>query len=203
MASAGFLILGLFLGVLSLIGFLNAVRGTPVKRVKGYLTELPAVDDPAFRATMELVSHATMTPGNQVDVYWNGDQTYPELWRDLRGATTSIVLQLYYLKPGRMADELVEILVDRVRAGVSVLFLYDSFGTSRRFKREYLARLREAGVRAEPFRPLTLAAINKLQHRAHIRVACVDGQIGWTGGFGIDDKWFGNGRSVRRFSESV
>src|SRR5687768_3464273 len=125
MASAGFLILGLFLGILSLIGFLNAVRGTPVKQVKGFLTELPPVDDPAFRATMELASHASMTPGNQVDVFWNGDQTYPPLWRDLKSAKQSIVLQLYYLKVGRMSDELVEILIERVRAGVRVLFLYD------------------------------------------------------------------------------
>lgn len=202
MASAGFLILGLFLGILSLVGFLNAVRGTPVKKVKGFLSDLPPIDDPAFRATMDLVSHTTMTPGNQVDVYWNGDQTYPALWRDLRGATKSIVLQLYYLKAGRMADELVEILAERARAGVRVLFLYDAFGTAKKFKRQYLKRLRDAGVRADPFRPLGLSAINKLQHRAHIRVVCVDGEIGWTGGFGIDDKWFGDGRSKDQWRDS-
>jgi cardiolipin synthase len=202
MASAGFLILGLLLGFLSLVGFLNAVRGTPVKAVKGFPGELPRVKDPAFRTAMELASHVTMLPGNQVDVYWNGDQTYPELWRDLREAKRSIVLQLYYCKTGRMADELVEILTERVRAGVTVLFLYDSFGTSRKFKKECLKKLRDAGVRTESFRPLALAALNKVQHRAHIRVVCIDGEIGWTGGFGIDDKWFGDGRSKDHWRDS-
>lgn len=200
MANAGFVLLGLLFGFLSLIGFLNAVRGTPVKWVKPLLSDLPDVDDPAFRATMELVSHTTMLPGNAVDVFWNGDQTYPALWADLRGATTSIALQLYYNKPGRMADELSEILIERARAGVKVLFLYDAFGTS--FKKQYLERLRAGGVKACPFRPVAISALNKVQHRAHIRVVCVDGKIGWTGGFGIDDKWFGDGRSKDQWRDS-
>lgn len=202
MASAGFIILGLFVGILSLIGFLNAVRGTPVRKVTAFTGDLPPVDDPAFRASMELVSNVDMTPGNHIDVYWNGDQTYPVLWNDLRGAKKSIVLQLYYLKRGRMADELVEILLERARAGVRVLFLYDAFGAAYAFKRHYLKRLRAGGVRAEPFRPLGLAAINKIQHRAHIRVVAVDGEIGWTGGFGIDDKWYGDGRSEDHWRDS-
>lgn len=202
MANAGFIILGLFIGILSLIGFLNAVRGTPVKKVTAFTGDLPPVDDPAFRASMELVSNVDMTPGNHVDVFWNGDQTYPALWKDLRGAKASIVLQLYYLKPGRMADELVEILLERARAGVRILFLYDAFGTAYTFKRRYLKRLREGGVRAEAFRPLGIAALNKIQHRAHIRVVAVDGEIGWTGGFGIDDKWYGDGRSRDHWRDS-
>ena len=202
MASAGFLILGLLLGILSLVGFLNAVRGTPVKTVKGFPGELPRVKDPAFQTAMELASHVTMLRGNQVDVYWNGDQTYPELWRDLREAKRSIVIQLYYCKPGRMADELVEILLERAAAGVRVLFLYDSFGTARKFKKLYLGKLRDAGVSVASFRPFGVAALNKVQHRAHIRVVCIDGEIGWTGGFGIDDKWFGDGRSKDQWRDS-
>jgi cardiolipin synthase len=45
-------------------------------------------------------------------------------------------------------------------------------------------------------------ALNKIQHRAHIRVVCIDGSIGWTGGFGIDDKWFGNGRTKDQWRDS-
>jgi cardiolipin synthase len=197
----GFLAVGLLGGILALIGFLDVVRGTPVRDVKPLgREELPSVDDPAFRESMELLSKTALLGGNTVEVFWNGDQTYSRLWEDLRSATHSITLQLYYNKNGRMADELSDILVDRATAGVTVRFLYDAFGTS--FKKEYLAKLRAAGVRAEPFRPITVLALNKIQHRAHIRVICVDGEIGWTGGFGIDDKWFGNGRSPDQWRDS-
>jgi cardiolipin synthase len=200
MANGAFLIAGLLLGILGLVGLLNAVRGTPVKRVIGFGSDLPPVTDPTFRAAMELVSHTTLTEGNSVELFWNGDQTFPRLWADLRSAKRSITFQMYYVKPGRMANELSAILMERARAGVSVLFLYDAFGTS--VKKEYLDRLRAAGVRAEKFRPLAVTALNKVQHRSHIRIVCVDGTIGWTGGFGIDDKWYGNGRSKDQWRDS-
>jgi cardiolipin synthase len=197
----GVAVLSVLAFVLALIGFLSVVRGTPVREVRPFdQTALPAVDDPAFLATMELVGGLAMTKGNKVEVFWNGDQTYPRLWADLRAARRSITLQLYYNKPGRMANTLSEILKERARAGVKVLFLYDAFGTS--FTKEYIDGLRAAGVRAEPFRPMTLMALNKIQHRAHIRVVCIDGDLGWTGGFGIDDKWFGNGRTKDQWRDS-
>jgi len=200
MANIAFLLAGLVFGALSLIGFLDAVRGTPVKKVLPFGPDLPPVDDPAFRTTMELASRTSMCEGNDAEIFWNGDQTYPRLWADLRAATTSITIQLYYCKSGRMADELSSILIERARAGVRILFLYDAFGTS--FKKEYLAALKAGGVRAEPFRPMAILALNKVQHRAHIRVICIDGAVGWTGGFGIDDKWFGNGRTKDQWRDS-
>jgi cardiolipin synthase len=197
----GILLLAVFAGVLALIGFLDVVRGTPVRDVKPFAQDpLPAVDDAAFRDSMELLSKTALLENNSVEIFWNGDQTYPRLWEDLRAAKRSIVLQLYYNKDGRMAETLAGILIERARAGVRVLFLYDAFGTS--FKKEYLQRLRDAGVQAEAFRPFSLRALQKLQHRAHIRVICVDGEIGYTGGFGIDDKWFGNGRTKDQWRDS-
>jgi cardiolipin synthase A/B len=195
-----FLLAGLVAGALSLIGLLDAVRGTPVRKVLPFGRDLPAVNEPQFRCSMELASRTMMSEGNQAEIFWNGDQTYPRLWADLRGARESITIQLYYCNAGRMADELRDILVDRARAGVRVYFLYDAFGTS--FKQEYIDALRSAGIRAESFRPMVLSALNKIHHRAHIRVICVDGCIGWTGGFGIDDKWFGNGRSKDQWRDS-
>jgi len=200
MAIIAFIIAGLLVGALGLIGFLDAVRGTPVRKVLPVGQELPAVDDPSFRTTMELLSRTPLYEENEAEIFWNGDQTYPRLWADLRGAKTSITLQLYYCEPGRMADELKTILVERAQAGVRVLFLYDAFGTS--FKKEYLDALRAGGVRPEPFRPMAIMALQKVQHRAHIRVVCVDGTICWTGGFGISDKWFGNGRSKDQWRDS-
>ena len=191
---------GLLLGTLGLLGLLEAVRGTPVHSVLSLGGALPDVEDPAFRTSMELVSRTPMFAGNHVETFWNGDGTYARLWADLRGAQSSITLQLYYCEPGRMADELRDILVDRAQHGVRVLFLYDAFGTS--FPRAYLDALRAGGIRVECFRPLVLQSIRTLQHRAHIRVVCVDGRIGWTGGFGISDKWFGDGRSAGQWRDS-
>lgn len=200
-ANIAFLVLGLIGGVLALIGLLDAVKGTPVKRVVCFKGEaVPGARDPSFQPSMELASRTELFGGNAVEYFWNGDQTYSRLWEDLRNARESITLQLYYNKHGRMAEELAEILIERVKAGVDVLFLYDAWGTS--WKGHFVERLRDAGVRMEKFRPLGLLALNTMNHRAHIRVVCVDGKIGWTGGFGIDDKWFGDGRTKNQWRDS-
>jgi cardiolipin synthase len=196
------LVLGaLVVGLLLLMALMSAVKGTPVCTVEtpdG--RQPPAIDDPGFREQMELLSHTTLVAGHRVELFCNGDETYPRLWDDLRAARESITLQMYYCNAGRMADILREILVERARAGIRVYFLYDAFGSS--FTREYIRALDDAGVQTAAFRPLTLRAVHKIQNRAHVRVVCVDGTIGYTGGFGIDDKWFGNGRDAGQWRDS-
>jgi cardiolipin synthase len=192
---------GLVVGLLVLVALMSAVKGTPVRTVgtpDG--RKPPAVDDPAFRIQMELLSHTPLAAGHRVELFCNGDETYPRLWDDLRAARESITMQMYYCNAGRMADMLHEILVERAGAGIRVFFLYDAFGSS--FPKEYIRALDAAGVHTAAFRPLTLSALNKIQNRAHIRVVCVDGTIGYTGGFGIDDKWFGNGRDKGQWRDS-
>ncbi len=200
-ASIAFLLVGMIVALMAFIGLMSAVKGTPVDAVKRFGDGQPAaVDEPGFRTALELVSRTTLHAGHEVEVFMNGDETYPRLWSDLRAARESITLQLYYNEAGRMADELREILVERARAGVRILFLYDAFGTS--FPKEYVQALKDAGVIAEPFRPMSVLSPHTMQNRAHIRVVCVDGHIGWTGGFGISDKWYGNGRDEGQWRDS-
>jgi cardiolipin synthase len=73
--------------------------------------------------------------------------------------------------------------------------LYDAFGTAD-LPRQDVDPLRAAGVHVEPFRPLRISALHLAQNRSHVRGIVIDGRIGWTGGFGIDDKWLGDGRTM-------
>ena len=188
---------------LTLIGFLHLTRGTAVRHVRGVAVDgAPiGVSDPEFPVMAMMSTGAWVGSGNRVEVMLNGDGTYPRLWDDLRSAKHSITLQLYYGAPGRMATALAEILLDRAKAGVRVLVLYDAFGTVD-IPAEHRARLRAGGIAVEPFRPIRLATLHLAQHRSHVRGIVVDSSIGWTGGFGIDDKWFGNGRSDGSWRET-
>lgn len=188
-------ILLLFMLMFAFIGFLHVTRSTPVKRVRapGDGDGPPAVRDPRFCDTVAMLTKSHITAGHRVDVMTCGDDTYPRLWEDLRAARRSIALQMYYCQPGRMADEFAEIITERARAGVKVLFLRDAFGSGPLGK-EYIDRLKAAGVQVAEFRPTRWWELHKVQHRSHIRVVVVDGTVGYTGGFGISDKWFGDGR---------
>ncbi len=198
----GLVILAVFLVICVIAGFGNLTRGTPIRRVRPLDDgEPPAVTTKAFLALIQRAAGAEMHRGNRVEVLLNGDGTYERLWRDLRSARESITLHLYYCRPGRMAEELREILLDRARAGVKVLFLRDAFGSSELTK-EYTQSLLDAGVEVCDFRPTHWYELHKAQHRSHIRVVVVDGRIAYTGGFGIDDKWFGDGQTNDAWRET-
>lgn len=119
----GFILVGVLLAVGLVIGLMDVVRGTPVRNVgsPGDDTSCPAIGDPFFRESIELLTHVKLRPGHQVEFFINGDQTYPRLWKDIRSAQKSITMQMYYCNKGKMADTLHEILVERARAGVLVL----------------------------------------------------------------------------------
>jgi cardiolipin synthase len=189
----GALVVALLL-VLSLIGLRYLTRGTPVARVSGAESnrELPKTDDELFPASIELLTGTTLSHGNSAALCLNGDGTYDRLFADLASARETITLQMYYCQPGVVADRFGEVMRDRARAGVRVMFLCDAFGSAKLTK-EYLASLTSAGVEVAKFRPVKWYALEKAYARSHIRVVVVDGSIGYTGGFGMDDKWLGNG----------
>ena len=169
-------------------------RGTPVRDARllgGGMDRLEA-EDPLFRESFALVTNTTIMGGNRVEMLPNG-QVYEHLWDDLAKAQDLITWQVFWLKPGNLADRLAEALIDRARAGVRVLFLYDYIG-AQGIPGEYYDRLRDAGVEVVAFRPLRLGTLYKIQQRAHVRTVVIDGQVGYTGGFAIADEWDGDGR---------
>jgi cardiolipin synthase len=100
-----------------------------------------------------------------------------------------------------MGQTLGQLLLDRAKAGVRVFVLYDAFGTID-IPTGQRDALRAAGASVEAFRPLRLSTLHLAQNRSHVRGVVIDGRIGWTGGFGIDDKWFGDGRTNGSWRET-
>lgn len=71
--------------------------------------------------------------------------------------------------------------------------LLDAFG-AKGLPKEYVTGLRDGGVDVRTYRPLRWKSLYKFPHRSHVRSVVVDSRVGYTGGFGIDDRWAGNGR---------
>ena len=190
-------------GILAIVGLQSLTRGTSVRRLRapGDADGPPSPTDPLFCETLSLLTKTTLAPGHSIEVFANGNETYPRLWEDLRAAERSITLQMYYCQPGRMADEFKSILLERAAAGVRILFLRDAFGSGALTK-EYLAELEAGGIHVAAFRPTRWYQLFKVYHRSHIRVAVIDGSVGYTGGFGIDDKWWGDGKHENQWRDT-
>ena len=123
------------------------------------------------------------------------------IWKELRGARQTITMEMYYFEPGKIADTLSRILTERARSGVSV-HLLDRCIRRAAHDAGVLDTLRAAGVHTAIFRPVHWYEMQKLQNRSHMRAVVVDGRVGFTGGFGIADKWLGNGHSKDQWRDT-
>ena len=185
----------------ALIGLLTVTRGTPVRRVLAVGDrQLPSVRDSVFTRTIELFSGMQIEPGNAVQILPNGS-VYPALWADIRSAQRTITVQMYFSKPGAVADSMGTYLAERARAKVRVLVLLDAFG-SQDLSGKWVDGLRSAGVEVAWLRPLHWYALHRAAQRSHVRVVVVDGRVGYTGGFGLADYWLGNGHAEDQWRET-
>jgi len=108
---------------------------------------------------------------------------------------------MYYSQPGAVADTMAKYLMDRAQHKVRVLFLLDAFG-SQPLKRDWMQRLKHAGVEMKWLRPLRWYTLQKAAQRSHVRAVVVDGKIGYTGGFGLADYWLGDGHKEDQWRET-
>jgi cardiolipin synthase A/B len=185
----------------ALIGMLSVTRGSPVRRVLAVGdARLPGVRDSLFSQTLELFAGVHIEPGNKLEVLANGS-TYPRLWEDIRSARQTVTVQMYFSKPGAVADTMAKLLAERARAKVRVLLLLDAFG-SQGLKGKWADDLKRSGVEVAWLRPLHWYSLHKAAQRSHVRVVVVDGRVAYTGGFGLADYWLGEGRSENEWRES-
>jgi len=185
----------------ALIGVLTVTRGSPVQGVLAVGDDrLPGVRDSLFVQTLELFAGVHVEPGTKVEVLANG-ATYPRLWADIKSARQTLTVQMYFSKPGVVADSMAMFLIDRARAKVRVLVLLDAFG-SQGLRGEWADNLKQAGVDVAWLRPLHWYSLHKAAQRSHVRVVVVDGRVGYTGGFGLADYWLGNGHEEDQWRES-
>ncbi len=191
------------LWALALVGALSVTRGTPVEYViaRGDPAGPPAPGDSLFTRTMELYTGVPLHPGNRVQVLENGDGTYPLLWRDLRTCRRTVTVQMYFAKPGAVADTMAAALGDCARRGARVLLLLDGFG-AQTLQRQWADRVRRAGVEVAWLRQMRWYALHQVFERSHARVVVVDGRVGYTGGFGLADYWLGAGRKPDEWRET-
>lgn len=187
----------------ALVGLPHVIRKPLIRNVmaRGAAGATPEFSAAEFPSTFALVTGTPLTAGNSVQILSNGEETFPRLWQDLRGARRSITVQMYYTGTGQILDSVARIVAERSRAGVAVFLLYDAFG-AQTMPDYILDTLRAARVNVAAFRPIRWYALDRASHRSHVRGIVIDGSIAYTGGFGFDDKWLGNGRKPGEWRET-
>ncbi len=132
---------------------------------------------------------ALLTQKNRTRLLEAGDSTFQRFFEAIRQARHHIHLESYIIEEDRTGKELRDLLVQKAREGVETRVIYDDVG-SWSLSREFLDSMREAGVRIHPFLPVRFPLLaSQLNYRNHRKVLIIDGNLAFSGGMNIADKY--------------
>lgn len=157
------------------------------------------VNSPEFRRSLDALGTG-MVPNNSVKLLENGDEFFPAMLAAIRSARKSVNMEMYIFDDGKIATQFAEVMAERARAGVAVRLLVDGWGSNLGDLEDLLVA---AGVKVRVYKPLRIYSIYKIDNRTHRKILTVDGQVGFCGGVGIDDRWLGDARNPREWRETM
>ncbi|HEX2191448.1 MAG TPA: phospholipase D-like domain-containing protein [Longimicrobiaceae bacterium] len=191
------------IGVLATAGALLALFSPFGQRAEHvFATARPPVGSPPFLAALSGATNAPVRRGGTAELLSNGDEFLPAILRDLRAARRSIDFMVYIWEPGEVSDSALRVLTERARAGVQVRVVLDGVGALNA-PEEGFRELREAGGRVARFHPLRFGELTRFHRRNHRRAIVIDGEVGYTGGAAVGDKWLGDARGPDEWREDV
>lgn len=161
------------------------------KSIEQSIVRLYDTQDRQFDRAMGVLLGPAIVAGNQVDALLNGDEIFPSMLAQIRGAQTSITFESYIYWSGSIGQEFATALADRARAGVRVHVLLDWLGSSK-LEPAQLELMKHAGVMVRRFHAPVWYHLHRMNNRTHRKVLVVDGKVGYTGGVGIADTWTGH-----------
>lgn len=154
--------------------------------------------DPEVQSNRELAfmlvkdSFSPLTANNEVKLLVNGEYKFPEVLSAIRQAKHHIHIEYYIYEDDEIGCAIADALIQKVKEGVIVRFIYDDFG-SRTIRKKLMPRLKEAGVHAFPFyRIIFIALANRLNYRNHRKIIVIDGSTAFVGGINVSDRYINN-----------
>ncbi|MGF7060307.1 cardiolipin synthase [Brassicibacter mesophilus] len=141
---------------------------------------------------MNLISSDSIfTQDNEVKIFTDGIEKFDELIRSIEEAKDHIHMLYYIIKNDDISQKIISALTRKASEGLEVRFLYDAVG-GRSLPKNFFKEFKKAGGKVASFFPFKIPLINlRINYRNHRKLAIIDGEIGFIGGFNIGDEYLG------------
>ena len=140
----------------------------------------------------------SFSKNNTVTLLLTGQEKFDDLFTAIKQAKSSIHLEYFNFRNDSIANQLFNLLADKVKEGVEVRALFDAFGNmsnNKPLRKKELKNLRERGIEIYEFDPIRFPWINHVFARDHRKIVVIDGSIAYTGGMNVADYYI-NGTKV-------
>lgn len=130
-----------------------------------------------------------VTKNNKITYYDFGEKFYPELLKELKKAEKYIFMEYFIINKGKMWDGILEILKEKVKAGVEVRIIYDDMGSLALLSTKFPKELAKYGIKCISFNKLTPFKGMFMNNRDHRKMTIIDGKVAFSGGLNISDEY--------------
>ncbi len=142
-------------------------------------------------------ANALLASGSFSELYKNteseyfafGENMYERMLEDMRRAEKYIFLEYFIIEDGEMWQGIYKILKEKATAGVDVRIIYDDIGCMKTLPRKFDRKLREFGIKALRFAPVSPRVTVAHNNRDHRKILVIDGKVAYTGGINIADEY--------------
>lgn len=118
------------------------------------------------------------------------EMKFRDLFQAVDQAEKYILLDYFKFQQDSICGELLKKLRQKVREGVEVSIIFDSFGnqnSDQPLSDTLQASLRRDGISIQAFDPVRFPWLGHLLHRDHHKIAVIDGRVVYTGGMNVAD----------------
>ena len=172
-------------------------RIAPVMRSTGSTACIAAEHPKSLRYLSDFVGYPAYADADTT-FFASGREMLERLKEELARAERYIFMEYFIIEHGEMWDDILDILLDKVNAGVEVRIIYDDMGCFLRLPHKYVKILEKYGIRAARFNPFVPFFSAEQNNRDHRKITVIDGKVAFTGGINIADEYIG---SIERFGK--
>lgn len=131
----------------------------------------------------------SLSEHNQTTYFPDGKPYFDQLIADLNSAEHYIFLEFFIICPGRIWNEILSILQEKIQQGIPVYVMYDDIGSIFTLPSHYYRYLETLGIHCTPSNKFNSRLNGFHNNRDHRKIAVIDGRIGYTGGINLADEY--------------
>ena len=138
---------------------------------------------------LERTSSCPVYGNTKTKFYPLGDVCLEDILEALRSAEHYIFIEYFIIEEGVLWNSVVEVLKEKVAAGVEVRVIYDDIGSIFTLPGNYPAKLEKMGIHCRVFNRLVPVLSLRQNNRDHRKYLIVDGKVAFTGGINMADEY--------------
>ena len=126
----------------------------------------------------------------------SGEDKFEVMLEELSKAEQYIFMEYFIIEEGYMWGKILEILMEKAKAGVDVRVMYDGMCEISTLPDNYCKLLEAEGIRAKSFSPIRPFISSHYNYRDHRKICVIDGKVAFNGGVNLADEYI---NKIERF----